>query len=181
VSCPHYGAAAPTIRSTNDYLGSIARDRDRAENARFCPDPGFLARGRSAGMQVPKFVLPTGGLVALPIAACAGDSAVLDNLLIMPSRFDTLECSELVGQFQSASQRLYELTMLRENAASALAYDTEYAKAKATKKYSEAAANRKGCDLSKKTPASAVPRPEGSTGSHPHAEHPQPGRSGISQ
>jgi hypothetical protein len=74
--------------------------------------------------------------------------------------------------------------MLREKAgavASVLAYDTEYAKAKATKKYSEAAANRKGCDLSKKAPAGATPRPEGLTGSHPHGEHPQPGRSGISQ
>jgi hypothetical protein len=135
-------------------------------------------------MQVPKFVPPMGVLVALASAACAGDSAVVDNLLTMPSQFDTLECKELVGQFQSASQRVYELTMLREKAgavASVLAYDTEYAKAKATKKYSEAAANRKGCDLSKKAPASAPPRPEGSTGSHPHGEHPQPGRTGISQ
>jgi hypothetical protein len=135
-------------------------------------------------MQVPKFVPPMGVLVALAIAACAGDSAVVDHLLIMPGRFDTLECKELVSEFQSASQRLYELTMLQEKAgavASVLAYDTEYAKAKATKKYSEAAANRKGCDLSKKAPASATPRPEGSTGSHPHGEHPQPGRSGISQ
>jgi hypothetical protein len=118
-------------------------------------------------MQVPKFVPPMGVLVALASAACAGDSAVVDNLLIMPSQFDTLECKEL-----------------REKAgavASVLAYDTEYAKAKATKKYSEAAANRKGCDLSKKAPASATPRPEGSTGSHPHGEHPQPGRTGISQ
>jgi hypothetical protein len=135
-------------------------------------------------MKVPKFAPPMGVLVALAIAACAGDSAVVDNLLIMPSRFDTLECKELVTEFQSASQRLNELTMLREKAgavASVLAYDTEYAKAKATKKYSEAAANRKGCDLSKKAPASATPRSEGSTGSHPHGEHPQPGRSGISQ
>jgi hypothetical protein len=74
--------------------------------------------------------------------------------------------------------------MLREKAgavASALAYNTEYAKAKATKEYSESAANRKDCDLSKKASASAMPRPEGSTGSHPHGEHPQPGRIGISQ
>jgi hypothetical protein len=135
-------------------------------------------------MQVPKFAPPMGGVVALAIAACASDSAVVENLVIMPSRFDTLECKELVTEFQSASQRLNELTMLREKAgavASVLAYDTEYAKAKATKKYSEAAANRKGCDLSKKAPASGTPRPEGSTGSHPHGEHPQPGRSGISQ
>jgi hypothetical protein len=92
---------------------------------RILSDPGFLVLGRSAakppwqgraGMQVPKFVPPMGGLVALAIAACAGDSAVVDNLLIMPSHFDTLQCSELVGQFQSASQRLYELTMLREKA-----------------------------------------------------------------
>jgi hypothetical protein len=37
-------------------------------------------------MQVPKFAPPMGVLVALAIAACAGDSAVVDNLLIMPGR-----------------------------------------------------------------------------------------------
>jgi hypothetical protein len=89
-------------------------------------------KGRDAG---PEIRAADGGLVALAIAACAGDSAVVDNLLIMPGRFDTLQCKELVGESQSASQRIYELTMLREKTgavASALAYDSEYAKAKAT-------------------------------------------------
>jgi hypothetical protein len=56
------------------------------------------------------------------------------------------------------SQRVHELTILREKAAddpggvvaNALTYNTEYAKAEATKKYVEAAANRKGCELPKK-------------------------------
>lgn len=73
--------------------------------------------------------------------------------------------------------------------ANALAYNTEYAKAEATKKYAEAAANRKGCELPKKTTVSAKPRPEGSTPPHPEAatsphprgERPQSGLSGISQ
>ena len=140
-------------------------------------------------MQVPKFVPPIGGLVALAVVGCAADSTMVEGLMVMPSYFDTLQCSELASQFHAASQRIYELTMLRDKAANepggavakALAYNTEYAKVEATKKYSEAAANRKGCDLSKKAPAGGTPRPEGSTGSHPHGEHPQPGRSGISQ
>lgn len=37
--------------------------------------------------------------------------------------------------------------------ANALAYNTEYAKAEATKKYAEAAANRKSCELPKKRPS----------------------------
>ena len=57
-------------------------------------------KGKDPG---PEIVPPIGGLVALAIAACAGDSAVVDNLLIMASRFDTLQCSELVGEFQLAS------------------------------------------------------------------------------
>jgi hypothetical protein len=148
-------------------------------------------------MRVPKFVRPMGGLVALAVAACAADSAVVEGLMVMPSYYDTLQCSELVGQFVASSQRVYELTMLREKAANdpggvvanALAYNSEYAKAEATKKYVEAAANRKGCELPKKTAVSAKPRPEGSTAPHPEGstsprprgERPQSGLSGISQ
>ena len=109
-------------------------------------------------MRIPHFVRPMGGLVALAVAACAADSAMVEGLMVMPSYYDTLQCSELVGQFVASSQRVYELTMLREKAAneaggvvvSALAYNSEYVKAEATKKYAEAAANRKGCELPKK-------------------------------
>ena len=84
--------------------------------------------------------------------------------------------------------------MLRERAAnepggvvvSVLAYNSEYAKAEATKKYAEAAANRKGCELPKKTAVGAQPRPGASTAAHPEGSttpHPRPqaGLSGISQ
>jgi len=109
-------------------------------------------------MRIPHFVRPMAGLVALAVAACAADSTVVEGLMVMPSYYDTLQCSELVGQFVASSQRVYELTMLRERAAnepggvvvSVLAYNSEYAKAEATKKYAEAAANRKGCELPKK-------------------------------
>jgi hypothetical protein len=138
-------------------------------------------------MRVPRFVRPTGGLVALTVAACAADSSIVENLMVVPSYFDTLECPDLNGQFQAASQRVNELTALMEKAgkepggvvANVLAYNTEYAKAEATKKYSEAAANRKGCDLTKK-PA-AKPHPDGSTGPRRHGDRAAPARSGISQ
>jgi hypothetical protein len=133
---------------------------------------------------------PVGGLVALTVAGCAADSSVVENLMVVPSYFDTLECPDLNGQFQAASQRVNELTALREKAgkepggvvANALAYNTEYAKAEATKKYSEAAAIRKGCDLTKKPAVGAKPHPDGSTGPHRRGERADPARSsGISQ
>jgi hypothetical protein len=128
--------------------------------------------------RVPKFVRPMSGLVALAVAACAADSPMVEGLMVVPSYYDTLQCSELVGQFVASSQRVHELTILREKAAddpggvvaNALTYNTEYAKAEATKKYVEAAANRKGCELPKKTTVSAKPRPEGSTPPHPRRQ-----------
>ena len=140
-------------------------------------------------MKLSKFVPTIGALLAASLAACAGDSSVVEGMMVMPSYFDTLQCSELIGQFQSASQRLYELTILREKAANqpggavanVLAYNTEYTKAEATKKYSEAAAHRKGCDLTKKPAVSAKPHPDASTGPRRHGEHPPPGPAGVSQ
>jgi hypothetical protein len=136
---------------------------------------------------IPKFARLTGGLVALTVAACAADSSVVDELMVVPSYYDTLECPELVGQFNGASQRVKDLTALRDRAdkggggavANALAYNTEYAKAQATKKYAEAAANRKGCDLTKKPAAAPNPHQDGSTGPHRRSERPVP--NGISQ
>lgn len=119
-------------------------------------------------MRVPKFVRSMGVLAAVAAAACAGDSTMVESLMVVPGYFDTLECPELVSQFQAASHRVYELTMLRAKAAdepsgalaNAMAYNTEYARARATQKYSEDAANRKGCDLAKKTTAGPKP-PQG--------------------
>jgi hypothetical protein len=97
-------------------------------------------------------------IAATALDGCAGDSPIVDNLLIVPGYYDTLTCPELIGQVQSAAARVKELTLLMEkssgNAAgpvvNAMAYDTDYAKARATRKYSEEAAQRKGCDLTKK-------------------------------
>jgi hypothetical protein len=116
------------------------------------------------------FVQPIGFLLALAVAGCAADSTTVENMMVVPTYFDTLDCRDLVIQYQTASKRLEELTLLKAKAAgetggaiaSTLAYDTDYAKARATKKYSEGAANRKGCDLTKKpdsTPAQTKPRP----------------------
>jgi hypothetical protein len=136
---------------------------------------------------IPKFARLMGGLGALMVAACAADSSVVEDLMVVPSYFDTLQCSELAGQFNAASQRVKELTALREKAgkdpggavANVLAYNTEYAKAQATVKYSEAAANRKGCDLTKKPAAAPSPHQDGSTGPHRRSERPTV--NGISQ
>jgi hypothetical protein len=140
-------------------------------------------------MRVPTFARPIGGLVALAVCGCAADSTVVENLMVVPSYYDTLECPDLTAQFRAASQRLKELTALREKAgqdpggvvANALAYNTEYARAEAMKKYSEAAASRKGCDLAKKPPVSAKPKPDGSTGPRRRGEHLEPALGGISQ
>jgi hypothetical protein len=119
------------------------------------------------GMKVSNFVRPLGMLVAFAVAGCAADSTVVADLMVVPGYFDTLECPELANQFQAASQRVNELTMLREKAAgepagafaNAVAYNAEYTKAQATKKYSQDAANRKGCDLTKKAAVGAKPAP----------------------
>jgi len=140
-------------------------------------------------MRVPTFARPIGGLVALTVCGCAADSTVVEDLMVVPSYYDTLACPELTAQFQGASARLKELTALREKAgqgpggmvANALAYNTEYARAEATKKYSEAAANRKGCDVAKTPPVSAKPKPDGATGPRRRGEHLEPALGGISQ
>lgn len=112
------------------------------------------------------FAKPGGVLVAMAAAACA-DSQMVEDLMVVPGYYDTLECPELVNQFQAASQRVRELTMLRTKAsdaaggalANALAYNAEYARAQAAMRHSQDAANRKGCDLIKKTAASTKPAP----------------------
>jgi len=117
-------------------------------------------------MKARTFARPMGVLVAISAAACA-DSQVVEDLMVVPGYYDTLECPELVIQFQAASQRVRELTMLRTKAsdeaggalANAVAYNAEYARAQATLRYSKDAANRKGCDLIKKTAVATKPAP----------------------
>ena len=99
--------------------------------------------------------------------------------MVVPGYFDTLDCRELLNQFRAASQRINELTLLRTKAggqtggavANALAYDTEFARTQATKKYAESAAKQKGCDLGKKPdepPPQAKSKPARPQGAMPH-------------
>jgi len=67
-----------------------------------------------------------------------------------------------VSKYKAADTRVKELTALMEKSgsaiANALAYNSEYASARANKRFAEEAAERKGCDLSNK-PAAAQPTP----------------------
>jgi hypothetical protein len=111
-----------------------------------------------------------GVIAATVLTGCASDSTIVENILIVPGYYDTLPCPELVAQVLASSARVKELSQLIERssgngvgpAVNAMAYDTDYAKARATQKYSEDAARRKNCDLSKKVeqkPADQSPPP----------------------
>ena len=97
----------------------------------------------------------TSTVAAALLAGCAAYSPVVENLLVVPGYYDTLNCTDLVREFQSSDGRMKDLTALMEKSGAgdagavmnALAYNTDYAKARAARKYSEEAARRKGCDL----------------------------------
>ena len=93
-------------------------------------------------------------LLASALTGCAADSALVDNLTIVPSYYDTLSCPELVQQVASTSARAKELAGLMEKSgsavANAIAYNSEYARTRAAQRHAEEAAARKGCDLTKK-------------------------------
>jgi len=116
-----------------------------------------------------------GVVAAAALTGCASESPIVDNILVVPGYYDTLPCPELVAAFQSSSTRVKELTALMERSASGsagpvvnvMAYNTDYAKARATQKNSEDAARRKNCDLTKKvdqTPADQLPPAPGKSG-----------------
>jgi hypothetical protein len=94
------------------------------------------------------------GLLA---AGCATDSPMLERALVMQSAYDPLSCPEVVAKYKAADGRMKELGVLREKSgsaiANAIAYDSEYAQARANKRYAEGAAERKGCDLTGKPSA----------------------------
>ena len=98
----------------------------------------------------------------LLMAGCAVDSPILERALVLPSGFDALTCPEVVAKYKAADGRVKELTALMEKSgsaiANALAYNSEYASVRASKRFAEEAAERKGCDLSNK-PAAAQPTP----------------------
>jgi len=98
----------------------------------------------------------------LLLAGCAADSSFVERALVMPSGFDPLPCPELVAKYKASDARMKELAALMEKSgspiANALAYDTEYATARANKRFAEQAAQKKGCELADK-PASLEPPP----------------------
>ncbi len=103
---------------------------------------------------------------AAVLAGCAVESPIVENLLVVPGYYDTLTCTDLVAQFRSAEARVKELTSLMEKTSSsaggpvvnALAYNTDYAKARAIQKYTEEAGRRKSCDFGQNVAAPAQPQ-----------------------
>jgi outer membrane murein-binding lipoprotein Lpp len=106
----------------------------------------------------------------LLLAGCAADSPILERALVMPSAYDPLTCPEVAAKYKAADVRVKELAALMEKSgspiANALAYNTEYATARANQRFAEQAAARKGCDLGNKPPpvpttTLATPTPPG--------------------
>jgi hypothetical protein len=105
------------------------------------------------------------------LSGCAADSSLLDQLMVVPGYYDTLGCPELVAKLRASTERVRGLILLMEksgeNAAggfvNAVAYNTEYAKARSAQKNAEEAAVRKRCDLDaqpvKAAPQSSPPAP----------------------
>jgi len=109
---------------------------------------------------------PRGVLAALwayALAGCAADSPVLENVLVDPGYYETVPCRELVGLYRSSESRLKDLTGLMEKsgntAVNALAYNTDYAKARTTYKYAEIAVRKKNCDLTVKVEVKKIEEP----------------------
>jgi hypothetical protein len=100
---------------------------------------------------------------AIAVGGCAADSPLLERMIIVPGYFETLSCPELATKMRESAGRVAELTRLMQSSAddasgvvvNALAYNTEYAKARATQRHAEAAAASKGCNSMAKpdTPA----------------------------
>jgi hypothetical protein len=106
----------------------------------------------------------------LLVAGCAADSSILERALVLPSAYDPLTCPEVIAKYKAADGRVKELTALMKKSgspiANALAYNSEYASARAQRRFAEEAAERKKCDLGNKPPpapptALATPGPPG--------------------
>ena len=85
--------------------------------------------------------------------------------MVVPGYYDTLDCPELVEKLRSSTARVRELILLMEKSGedsggaivNAVAYNTEYAKARAAQKQAEEAAVRKRCDLTEPSKLPAGP------------------------
>jgi hypothetical protein len=115
----------------------------------------------------------------LLLAGCAADSSLVERSLVLPSGFDPLTCPEVVAKYKAADVRVKELTALMEKSgspiANALAYNTEYATARANRRFAEEAAERKGCDLGNKpAPVQATPLAQPTPPGQPTPLGPEP-------
>jgi hypothetical protein len=133
---------------------------------------GSAGRRLAAGDLMPRNVAAALA-VGLLAAGCAVDSPTLESTLVMRSAYDPLTCPEVVSKYKAADGRMKELAALMEKSgspvANALAYDTEFATARANKRFAEQAAERKGCDLAGKPPATA-PQPPPPPAAQPDAK-----------
>ena len=94
------------------------------------------------------------------LAGCAADSVIAENLLIVPGAFDVMDCPALIARYRLESARVARFTLLMEKSASepagplvnAIAYNTDYAKARAGQNASERAARAKSCDFAMSVP-----------------------------
>lgn len=93
-----------------------------------------------------------------------------ESLLVVPGYYDTLNCRDLTERVQKSTRRVNELEKLRERSGggaggsvvNVLAYNTDFAKARAEQRNATEAATRKGCDLSppaKPVTAESAPPP----------------------
>jgi hypothetical protein len=93
---------------------------------------------------------PSALTLALLVAGCAADSAVVGTLTTTPGYFDTLSCKELAGRYKSDLKRETDLASLMDKSGNAvvntIAYSTDYAKARSARQAAEEANARKGCD-----------------------------------
>ena len=112
------------------------------------------------------------------LSGCAADSSLVEQLMVVPGYYDTLGCPELTAKLRASTDRVRELILLMEKSGestaggfvNAVAYNTEYAKARSAQKNAEEAAVRKRCDLNAE-PIKVPPQP---TPAVLGAEAPQP-------
>jgi len=91
------------------------------------------------------------GAIAMLLAGCAAETPLIDRILVMEGAFDPLTCKEVVARYNEAKARMAALEKLMEKSNSAIvnaiAYDTEYASARANKRFAQSAAEKKNCEL----------------------------------